>query len=128
MAYSLDHFAAGSTPGAPANTDDAVIVSSGNVFADLGFENPAEERLKADLVIGIGQEIARRRLSQSAAARLLGISQPDVSKLLRGRTGGYSLERLFALMSALGRDIEVTVRAPEPARQGHVHLRMMETA
>jgi len=56
-------------------------VSSGNVFADLGFENPTEERLKADLVMRITDEIERRGLSQSGAGRIMGLSQPDVSKM-----------------------------------------------
>lgn len=129
MTYPLDHFATGSQdmPSA-ANTEDEVIVSSGNVFADLGFENPAEEKLKATLISGISDEIERRGLSQVAAARLLGLSQPDVSKLLRGRSGGFSIERLFALTNALGRDIEVTIKPSEPTRSGRTRLHVLEHA
>ena len=127
MAYSLDHFDGASAPAAaPANTEDSAVFGSGNVFADLGFENPAEERLKADLVIGITDVIERRELSQSAAAKLMGVSQPDVSKLLRGRTGGYSLERLLAFTRALGSDVEITVRRSEPTLAGRLNLRVLE--
>ncbi len=134
MAHSLARFDGASAPAAaPANSDDVTIAhaSSGNVFADLGFENPAEEQLKADLVIGITDEIARRGLSQTAAAKLMGISQPDASKLLRGRTGGYSLERLLAFTRAFGSDVEITVRRPDPdpasARPGRVKLLVLES-
>lgn len=95
-------------PSGAANTDDVATVSSGNVFADLGFENPTEERLKADLVMRITDEIERRGLSQSGAGRIMGLSQPDVSKMLRGRTGGLSLERLLAFTRAFGNDVEIT--------------------
>ncbi len=127
MGTNHAQFASHSEPGnEPANADDvAVTVSSGNVFADLGFENPAEEKLKADLVAGIADVIARRSLSQSTAARLMGLSQPDVSKLLRGRTGGFSLERLFAMTRLLGSDVEVTVRRSERARAGRMNLRVL---
>lgn len=133
MAHSLAHFDGASAPAAaPANSDHVTIAqaSSGNVFADLGFENPAEEQLKADLVIGIADVIERRGLSQTAAAKLMGISQPDVSKLLRGRTGGYSLERLLAFTRALGSDVEITIRRadPAPARSGRMNFRVLENA
>ena len=90
----------------------------------------ATSSLKADLVIGIADEIARRGLSQTAAAKLMGLSQPDVSKLLRGRTGGYSLERLLAFTRALGSDVEITVRRadPVPARSGRMNFRVLENA
>ena len=125
MTYALPRLddASASAP-APANSDDVALISSGNVFADLGFENAAEMRLKSDLVIGISDEIERRGLSQTAAAKLMGIGQPDVSKLLRGRTSGYSLERLLAFTRALGSDVEITVRRadPAPTRPGTMHL------
>lgn len=133
MTHLRNHFTAASeaVPVA-ANADDVeATIGSGNIFADLGFDNPAEEKLKADLVSGIAQEIERRSLSQTAAGRLIGLSQPDVSKLLRGRTGGFSLERLFAMTRALGSDVEVTVRRTEPVAapaRGRVNLRVLESA
>lgn len=128
MAHSLARFDGASAPAvAPANTDDVTIASSGNVFADLGFENSAEEQIKADLVLDIADVIARRRLSQTAAAKLMDLSQPDVSKLLRGRTGGYSLERLLAFTRALGSDVEITVRRSEPTHAGSLNLRVLGT-
>ena len=75
----------------------AVHRGSGNVFADLGFDNPDEMQLRADLVHELREIIKRRRLTQVAAAKLLGIAQPDLSVLLRGRLTKYSLERLLRL-------------------------------
>src|ERR1041384_3483870 len=67
---------------------------SGNVFADLGFERPEEEQLKAQLVREIRDILKRRKLTQAKAADLLGLKQPDVSALVTGRVHKFSLERL----------------------------------
>jgi predicted XRE-type DNA-binding protein len=88
-----------------------VYPGSGNVFADLGFDNPEEMRLRADLVQRLREIIAQRRLTQVAAAKLLGIRQPDLSALLRGRLTKYSLERLLKFMTILDRDVEIVVKA-----------------
>ncbi|MGE8131420.1 helix-turn-helix domain-containing protein [Methylobacterium sp. NPDC080182] len=129
MAHHLNKFAGRpEIASGAANTDDVATPSSGNVYADLGFADPTEESLKADLVIRIIDEIACRKLTQAAAARLLGLSQPDVSKLLRGRTGSYSLERLLAFTRALGGDVEIVVRQNAPERPGRLNLRVLEPA
>ena len=88
-------------------------VSSGNVFADLGFEQPEEELAKAQLVGRIARLIEERGLTQ--AADMLGLDQPKVSALLRGRFGGYSLERLFRLPLALDSDVAIVVRPKREA-------------
>ncbi len=116
------------TASVAANSDERATPSSGNVYADLGFDDPTEESIKADLVMGIMDEIERRGLSQTAAARLMGLSQPDLSKLLRGRTGGYSLERLLGFTRALGGDVEITVRRAAPDRRGRLKLSVIEPA
>src|ERR1700738_1295491 len=72
-----------------------VTASSGNVFADLGFDNPEEELLKAKLVREIRGIIKRRKLTQAKAAAVLGLKQPDVSALSTGRVHKVSLERLL---------------------------------
>lgn len=129
MAHHLNQFAGRpEIASGAANSDDVATPSSGNVYADLGFADPTEESLKADLVVRIIDEIEGRRLTQAAAARLLGLSQPDVSKLLRGRTGGYSLERLLAFTRALGGDVEIVVRQNAPERSGRLKLSVLEPA
>jgi predicted XRE-type DNA-binding protein len=90
--------------------DNRVTPSSGNVFADLGFENPDEMLLKAELVRQISKAIKEKGFNQYQAAEVLGIDQPKVSALLRGRFSGYSLERLFKYLNVLGKDLEIVVK------------------
>ena len=93
-----------------------VTRGSGNVFADLGLENPDEELLKAQLVLRIRTLISEQGLSQATAAKMLKVAQPDVSALVNGRISGFSLERLFNFVRRLGDDIEITIRHPDPVR------------
>src|SRR5438552_4160434 len=82
---------------------------SGNVFADLGLPNPDLALAKAELVQRIRALIAGRKLTQTKAAELLGLDQPKVSALVRGRVEGYT-DRLFRFLNALGQRVEITVR------------------
>ena len=91
----------------------AVTASSGNVFADMGLPEPEEELTKAQLASHIRQVIGRRRLTQIKAATLMGIDQPKVSALLNGRLANFSSERLMRLLTALGQDVEITIK-PKP--------------
>ena len=95
-----------------ATTKEPVRVEqgSGNVFADLGFANPDLALAKAELVQRIRDLIAERKLTQVKAAKLLGLDQPKVSALVRGRVEGYSIDRLFRFLNALGQRVEITVR------------------
>jgi len=90
-----------------------VTPSSGNVFADLGFAEPKEELAKAHLASHIRRIIRRRRLTQVAAAALMGIDQPKVSALLNGRLANFSTDRLMRLLTALGQDVEIVVKERE---------------
>jgi predicted XRE-type DNA-binding protein len=87
-----------------------VTPSSGNVFADLGFAEPEDELTKAQLASHIRQVIKRRRLTQAAAATLMGVDQPKVSALLNGRLANFSSGRLMRLLTALGQDVEIVVK------------------
>jgi len=89
---------------------------SGNVFADLGFRNPEREQLKARLTLQIYRVIKDRGLTQAGAGEILGIKQPHVSGLMRGRSGAFSVERLMDFLTALGQDVEITVK---PTRKEH---------
>ena len=84
--------------------------SSGNVFADLGFANPEQELLKARLTLQIYRTLKQRGLTQAKAGEVLGIKQPQVSNLMRGRSGSFSVGRLLEFLTALGQDVEITVR------------------
>jgi predicted XRE-type DNA-binding protein len=92
-----------------------VTASSGNVFADLRLSNPGEALARGELAHWIGQVIAERGLTQAAAARLLGLDPPKVSALVRGRLKGFSVERLFRCLKALGQEIEIVVRPVDRA-------------
>jgi predicted XRE-type DNA-binding protein len=90
-----------------------VTPSSGNVFKDLGLPNPEELLAKAELVRRISAIVDRRRLTQTATAKLLGTTQPKISDLLRGRLDGFAMERLIRYLNALDQDVEIVVR-PKP--------------
>ncbi|MGQ0637160.1 MAG: helix-turn-helix domain-containing protein [Planctomycetaceae bacterium] len=92
-------------------------VGGRNVFADLGIPNPEIALAKAELVQRIRAIITERKLTQARAAALVGLDQPKVSALVRGRVDGYSLDRLFRFLNALGQDIEINVR-PSGTRKG----------
>jgi len=92
------------------NKHPDVEPSSGNVFADLGFPHPEEALLKAELAGRILQLVRERNLTQKRVAALLGIDQPKVSLLLRGRLSGFSTERLLRFLNALGQDVEIVIR------------------
>jgi len=85
--------------------------SSGNVFADLGLPNAENRLAKAELALKISEILAKRRLSQSKAAALLGVDQPEISALVRGQLAGFSLERLVRFLNILGRDVQIAVKA-----------------
>ena len=93
-----------------------ITKSSGNVYADLGIKNPDEHALKAELVRQIAAVMKDQELTQTAAARRVGIEQPDVSKLLRGHFRKFSVERLMRFLVALGQDVEIVVRPVSAAR------------
>jgi predicted XRE-type DNA-binding protein len=93
------------------------------VFADLGLPDPDEHELKARVVMLIAGIIEQQRLTETAAAARMGLSQPDLSRLLRGIFRGFSLERLLAFARALGTDIEIELKAPANAEhEGRMRL------
>lgn len=108
-------------------TDIPVTESSGNVFADMGLPEAEEELTKAQLASHIRQVIKRQRLTQVAAAAVMGIDQPKVSALLNGRLSNFSSERLMRLLTALGQDVDITVRA-KPRDRTHGRIRVVGEA
>jgi predicted XRE-type DNA-binding protein len=91
-------------------SDDQVHDSSGNVFADLGIADPTTHKLKAELVAKLDSILKSRGLSQTAAARLIGVGQPDLSKLLNGRFREMSVERLLRMLTRLDCDVYINVQ------------------
>jgi predicted XRE-type DNA-binding protein len=84
--------------------------SGGNVFADIGLPNASEHLLKARLVVKIDALLRARKLRQIDAARLFGVGQPDVSKMLRGDFRQFSVERLMRFLVALDQAVQIVVR------------------
>ncbi len=85
--------------------------SSGNVFRDLGFspEEAANLKLRADLMIELGRRIDARGLTQKQAAKLLGVSQPRVSDLVRGKINLFSIDMLISMLSRVGVQVRLAL-------------------
>ena len=103
---------------------EKVEISSGNVFADLGFEDSEERLLKAKLATKIAQLIAKKGWTQAQTATRTALDQPKVSRLLRGQLSGFSADRLFAVLNRLGHSVEVRISAKERAPEKS-HTRVM---
>lgn len=101
--------------------DNRVQISSGNVFADLGLPNPQERLVKAELASKISFLIDQKQLTQKSAAEILGIDQPKVSALTRGRLSGFSTTRLLRFLNALGNDVEIIVK-PKPETRSEARI------
>lgn len=81
--------------------------SSGNVFADLDLPDAEELHLKAQLGYEVFQIIEARELTQAEAAKILGVKQPAISRLKKGKFNHYSVERLLTFLTLLNHDIEI---------------------
>jgi predicted XRE-type DNA-binding protein len=99
-----------------------VVQSSGNVFAHLEVADAETHRLKVELVRRIAALIVERGLTQADAAALMGLSQPDVSKMLKGQFRPISLERLMRCVVALGQSVAIDVGWP--AKETRPRIRM----
>ena len=86
--------------------------TTGNVFADLGFAAEDAEHLKvrADLMVALTKLLDARGLSQAEAAKLLGVSQPRISDLVRGKIDKFSVDTLISMLAAAGAHVSVSVR------------------
>src|SRR5208282_4532745 len=93
-----------------SRNSESVVRSSGNVFADLCLRDAGEKQTRVRLAVAINRIIEARRLSQTAAARLLDINQPKISALVNYRLEGFSVERLMHFLNALDRDVEIVIR------------------
>jgi predicted XRE-type DNA-binding protein len=94
-----------------------VVDRSGKVFADLDLPNADELQTKAELTRQLYRRIKALGLSQVKAAKMLGLKQPDVSKLMNGRFAGFSVERLLDLLNALAVDVDIVLH-PGSTRGG----------
>ena len=100
------------------------VRGSGNVFADIGLANAEEHLLKAELVSKLDDLIKDRKLTQTAAARVLDVGQPDLSKILRGHFDDVSVARLLRFLSAFDQKVEIVVTPmPKGRKAGRVTVR-----
>jgi predicted XRE-type DNA-binding protein len=91
-------------------SDEAITRGTGNLFADLGYADAEERQTKLRLAHAINGVIARRRLTQAAAAERLGVNQPKVSALANYKLDGFSVERLMTFLTALDQDVEIVIK------------------
>ncbi len=108
----------------------SISVSSGNIFADLDLPNSEEYLVKAKLAYEISQLIKEKKLTQSKAAERLGIDQPKISALLKGRLSGFSIERLFRFFAMLNQDIEIVIKPHKDRSKKHPipHIKVIYAA
>lgn len=88
---------------------EIVKIGSGNVFKDLGFFNPEERLVKVELAGKINLILQKRKLTQMAAAKILGIPQPKISALNKGIVSGFSVGKLIILLSKLDQNIDIVI-------------------
>ncbi|MBI4908730.1 MAG: XRE family transcriptional regulator [Acidobacteria bacterium] len=96
---------------------------SGNVYADLGYSDSETMLVKARLAAKIAEIIERRGLTQTTTAQILGLTQPKVSAILKGRFRGISEHRLLECLTRLGRDVHIVVK-PTPKNRPHGRLKL----
>ncbi len=94
-----------------------------NIYADLGMADADEMLVKAQLAAKIAEIIKLRKLTQTQAASLLGMTQPKLSNMLRGRFRGISEAKMLECMTLLGRDVQIVVKPVSRSRKtGHVSV------
>ena len=98
-----------------------------NIFADLKLPDAEELNAKAQIAYRICDILDERKLTQREAAKILGIDQPKVSALLRGRLEGFSSDRLFRFLNALDQDIDIVIRRTKK-RSGGPKIRVLAAA
>ena len=86
-----------------------ITEGSGNVFADMGLANPRERQAKAMLALHIERLILDKGWTQTEAAKEMRVTQPEVSSIINGRLRGFTIDRLFACLDALGQQVEIGI-------------------
>ena len=98
-------------------------LSSGNVFADIGFENAEEMLLKSELVRQINKILKEKELTSLQARQLLNLDEEVLVNLSKGRLTELTLENLFRYLNILGRDLEVVLKPRSTSnRQGKLKV------
>ncbi|MBS0546552.1 MAG: XRE family transcriptional regulator [Proteobacteria bacterium] len=111
----------------PRAGDSRITRGGGNVFDDLGIPNAEEHLAKAELVSELKFIIDREGWSQAKAAKIMGMAQPDVSRLLSGQFSNYSIDRIMRFLRAAGCEVEITVRV-KGKRAQTIHFGALKAA
>ena len=104
-------------------SQEQVVRSSGNVFADMGLPDAAELDTKARLGATLNLIVKRKGLTQADVATALQINQPKVSALLNYRLEGFSVERLMHFLVALGQDVEIVIKSKPASRSARIAVK-----
>ncbi len=96
--------------------DSKVTRSSGNVFKDMGLEDADDLAARSDMIMEINKIVKARGLKQAEIAKLVGLSQSDVSLLTRGNLTRFSTDRIMHVLVRLGRDVEIVIKTKPPRR------------
>lgn len=105
--------------------DESVTSGGYNVFGDIGLPEAEEALAKAHIVETIADLLESHNLSQQRAGQLVGLTQPQVSRLMRGDTRDFSYERLMRILTALGQDVEITIRRTKGrSRRGRIFVHL----
>lgn len=107
------------------HTDDIAVVEGGdNVFIDLGLPDAETLQMKAELTRQLYNRIKAIGLTQGKVGKRFGLKHPDVSKLMKGRFSGFSVECLLTLLNALDVDVEIVLRprSTQESRRGTVQV------
>lgn len=104
--------------------ENSIVHGTDNIFADLGYADAETHLLKAGLVSRLQEVINEQKMTQTAAAKRLGLSQPDVSRLLKGHFRDMSVERLLRLLTRLGCEVDIVIREQggQPSLRNTIHL------
>ena len=104
-----------------------IEAGTGNVFADLGYADAKERRLRVELALEVNRILKERGLTQARAAALLALRQPHISDLARYRLNRFSAERLMEFLTRLGKDVEIRIR-PKGSRRSSAAVRVLQVA
>ncbi len=105
-----------------SNIDNQIEEGSGNIFADLGFPDADTHQLKAGLVSNMIDIMREQKLNQTRAGALMGISQPEVSRITKGHFHEVSVERLMTMLTKLGCKVDILVQPAGRPAFAPIHL------
>ena len=99
---------------------NAIKRGTANIFADLGYSDPGTHLVKAQLISQMNKVMSSKNLTQSVAAEIMGVSQPDLSRYLKGQFRDVSVERIMRMLARLGCTVDIVIKEPGRKRANSV--------